>query len=216
MSGPEIQIETENRVDAASDRKAGDVTGVILAGGRSRRYGRDKALVPVAGTPLIQRVAGVLTDLFQRVVIITNRPKDYDFLHIPMVEDLIRGLGPIGGLHTAFSVLRTEWGFFVACDMPYLNAGLIRHMVSLKDPYDAVVPRIDWKMESLHALYRKRCGEAVRELIARKEYQVIRFFPQVAVRFVSEQEIRRFDPQLKCFFNINEPKQLFSISQRKR
>ena len=97
--------------------------------------------------------------------------------------------------------------------MPSLNPRLLRHMVECKDDFDVVVPRISGKMESLHALYRKSCLRAIRRLIDSRQYQVIRFFSKVSVRYVDEDEIRQFDPKLGSFFNVNTPQELESIQE---
>jgi len=185
-----------------------DVTGVILAGGKSSRYGTNKALAKINGIPLIENVIRVMGSLFQDLVLITNTPDEYAYLELPMYEDLIKGLGPIGGIYTALNSITNDAGFFVACDMPFLNPDLIRHLVGIRGDFDVVVPEISGKMETLHALYAGRCIPAVRKLIDVHEYQTIRIFPEVSVRYLKENEIRRFDPELRSFFNINRPEEL--------
>jgi len=185
-----------------------DVSGVILAGGKSSRYGTNKALVKIQGITLIEKVIGVMQSIFEHVILITNTPHEYSHLGLPMRQDLIKGLGPIGGIFTALTAIPNEAGFFVACDMPSLNQGLIRHMVEIRDDFDVVVPRISWKMETLHALYGKGCIAAIHRLIESKKYQTIQIFPEVSVRYVDEEEIREFDPGLESFFNVNRPQEL--------
>jgi len=185
-----------------------DVTGVILAGGKSSRYGTNKALAKINGIPLIENVIRVMGSLFKDLVLITNTPDEYAYLELPMYEDLIKGLGPIGGIYTALNSITNDAGFFVACDMPFLNPDLIRHLVGIRGDFDVVVPEISGKMETLHALYAGRCIPAVRKLIDVHEYQTIRIFPEVSVRYLKENEIRRFDPELRSFFNINRPEEL--------
>lgn len=157
---------------------------------------------------MIERVTRVLQSLFRNVIIITNTPEDYAFLQLPMFQDRIRGLGPLGGIYTAMSVLPGRAGFFVACDMPSLNRPLIRYMVEIRDDFDVVIPRISGQLESLHALYSTACLPAVERLIDAREYQVFRFFHEVSVRYVEETEVRRWDPHLRCFFNINRPEEV--------
>jgi molybdopterin-guanine dinucleotide biosynthesis protein A len=185
-----------------------DIAGVILAGGQSRRYGKNKALVEVGGLLLIERVIRVMGSVFERLMLMTNAPDEYAFLGLPMHEDLVKGRGPLGGIYTALKTMPHEGGFFVACDMPTLNADLIRHMVRIRGDFDAVVPRIAGRMDALHALYTRRCLSAVESLIGASQNQVIRFFDAVSARYVEEEEIRRFDPELRSFFNINDPKEL--------
>lgn len=191
-----------------SDPPYGELTGVILAGGKSRRYGRNKALVTIDGIALIERVLAVVQSLFQHVIIITNTPEEYAHLKLPMHEDIIKDLGPLGGVYTALRSIPTEAGFVVACDMPFLNRELIQYMIEIRGNFDVVVPRIDGFIEALHALYGKRCLPVIKRLIEQKHYQIIRMFPHVSVRHVREAEIRHFDPDLKSFLNINEPQHL--------
>jgi molybdopterin-guanine dinucleotide biosynthesis protein A len=188
-----------------------DVSGLILAGGESSRYGRNKALVDFNGIPLIQRVSSVMQSIFQEVIIITNTPKEYSFLKLPMHEDLIKGLGPLGGLFTGLTRMANDAGFLVGCDMPFLNSTLIRHIVEVRNDRDVIVPRISGMMEPLHALYRRGCLPAIRQLIDSRKYQIGQFFSEVSVKYIDEAIIRRFDPEMRCFYNINEPRQLDNI-----
>ena len=187
--------------------KIKDVSGVVLAGGRSTRYGENKALVKLHGIPLIERVLDVMRPIFRRVIIITNTPDEYSYLELPMYQDIIKGLGPLGGIITGLRVI-PDSGFFVACDMPFLSQGLIRHIVEIKADFDVVVPRIFGNMEALHALYGKACQSKIEGLINSKTYQIFRFFNEVSVRYVDEDEVRIFDPDLRSFFNINSPEGL--------
>lgn len=196
-----------------TDKLIKDVSGLILAGGESSRYGRNKALVKVNGISLIERVSLVMQSLFQEVILITNTPDEYSFLKLPMYEDLIKGLGPLGGLLTGLTRMSNNTGFLVACDMPSLNRELIRHIVRTRDNCDVIVPRISGLVEPLHALYSKRCLPVIRRLIDSHKYQLGQFFHLVSVKYVDEEVVRRFDPEIKCFYNINEPQQLNNIDQ---
>ncbi len=191
------------------------ITGIILAGGKSSRYGVNKAFIEINGVQLIERVITVMGSVFEHLILITNTPHEYTYLNLPMYEDLIKGLGPIGGILTGLKAISDESGFFVACDMPFINDDLIHYMVEVRDDYDAVVPRITWKMETLHALYRKSCLTAIRELIESNEYQTIKFFNKVRVRYVDWDEIRAFDPKQRSFFNVNSPQELLDATNLK-
>ncbi len=199
-----------DRTDHESHRPphVGDTTGVILAGGKSSRYGSNKALAELNGMPLIERVLGVMGSVFEDLILITNSPGEYAHLKIPMKEDLIKGLGPLGGIYTGLESISHEAGFFVACDMPFLNEGLIRHMLAISGDYDAVVPKIDWKIETLHTLYRKRCLPAIKSLIDSRNYQAKQFFQRIRVRYVGQDEILAFDPRLRAFANVNRPEEM--------
>jgi len=116
-----------------------------------------------------------MSSLFKDIILMTNTPAEYAYLGLPMVEDIIKGLGPIGGIYTALKVMDKEAGFFVACDMPF---------------------------------YGKRCIRPIERNIDKGIYQVIRVFQDVSVRYVEEEEIRRFDPDLRSFLNVNRPDEL--------
>jgi len=187
------------------------VTGVVLAGGKSTRYGTNKAFAEIQGIRLVERTIRVMGSVFERLLIVTNTPDEFAYLDLPMVEDLIKGFGPLGGIYTGLEAIDDEAGFFVACDMPFLRENFLRHMVSLRGDHDAVVPRVRWMVEPLHALYAKKCLPAIRESIHSREYQILKFFQKIKVRYVEEEEIRRVDPDLKSFFNINRPEDLERI-----
>ncbi|MBN1904078.1 MAG: molybdenum cofactor guanylyltransferase [Deltaproteobacteria bacterium] len=187
------------------------ITGIVLAGGKSSRFGSNKALARFNGMPLIERATSVLGRVFKNLMIITNSPLEYSYLKIPLYQDIIKGMGPVGGLYTGLDTLDDGWAFFCACDMPYINEGLVRYMAGLKEGYDAVVPKVDWKIEPLHALYSKRCVQAMKDLIIKKEFQTIKAFNSISVRFVGEEEIRQFDPELKTFLNVNRQDDLERI-----
>ena len=184
------------------------ITGIILAGGKSNRYGKNKALVHFNGVPLIEKGISVLQSLFENLILVTNTPDEYAYLGLPMFRDLIKGLGPLGGIYTGLEAIEDGWGFVTACDMPFLNHDLVRRIVSLKDEFDAVVPRVDWKIEALHALYSKSCLPAIREMINTDEYQIIRLFQKIRIKYLNEEEIRAVDPDLRSFTNINRPQEL--------
>jgi molybdopterin-guanine dinucleotide biosynthesis protein A len=188
------------------------ITGVILAGGKSTRYGTNKAFAEVQGVRLIERTIRVMGSVCPRLLLVTNTPAEYAYLQLPMVEDLIKGLGPLGGIYTGLEVIEDENGLFVACDMPFLREDLLRYLVTLRGDFDAVVPRIDWMVEPLHALYTKKCLPSLRKFIRSQELQILKFFQKIRVRYLEEEEIRKVDPDLKSFFNINRPEDLERIS----
>ena len=161
------------------------ITGIILAGGKSSRFGSNKALAKFNGKPLIERATGVLGRIFKNLIIITNSPLEYSYLKIPLYQDIVKGLGPVGGIYTGLDALDDGWAFFCACDMPFINEGLVRYLAGVRDGFDAVVPKVDWKIEPLHALYSKNCLPAIKELINKKEYQTIKAFNNIKLRALS-------------------------------
>jgi molybdenum cofactor guanylyltransferase len=184
------------------------VSGVILAGGKSSRFGSNKAFAEISGARLIERVISVMGSVFNELIIITNSLEDYSYLGLPMYEDIIKGVGPLGGIYTGLEKISCGSGFFAPCDMPFLNESLIRYMAELKNEFDAVVPMPVGEMEPLHAVYSKGCLPKIRALIESKELAVNKLCQSIGARFLTETEIRPHDPFLRSFLNINRIREL--------
>ncbi|MBI2082185.1 MAG: molybdenum cofactor guanylyltransferase [Deltaproteobacteria bacterium] len=136
--------------------KINDVTGVILAGGRSSRFGTNKALALFQGIPLIDRVLNVMSPLFHDLMIVTNTPEIYERLHLPLVKDFEPYLGPLGGIYTALRETRNDRIFVVGCDMPLLDPKVISGIIQKSEEADAVVPIHDGIREFLMAVYSRK------------------------------------------------------------
>ena len=206
-----MEPTVKTKADTEPPARYEHVTGVILAGGLSTRYCQDKAFLQISGVRLIEHIAEEMKRVFTRVILVTNQEKDFEYLKLPMVEDLIKGLGPIGGIYTGLRSISEQAGVFVACDMPLLHKGLIRYMVDLIDNHAAVVPSVGEWVEPLYALYTRSCLETIKDLIDEKRYQVKLFYDRVSVRYVREDEIRRFCSPDEAFLNINTPEEFARI-----
>jgi len=198
----------------AHDKRYDHITGIILAGGSSKRYGQDKAFLKIGNTRLIDSILQEMHTVFKRVILITNEKVKYEYLEIPMFEDLVKGFGPLGGIYTGLMSIPDQAGFFVACDMPHINRQLVRYMVDIKGNHRAVVPAVADKIEPLHAIYFQSCLKPIKHLIDTKRYQVRLFFDSIPVRYVKEDEIRRFCCPSKAFLNINTPDEFSKIKSR--
>ena len=187
----------------------------ILAGGQSRRMGRDKAMLSLwpGGPPLLQLVVDIVAPLADDVfVVASGRPAYADF-GVRVVPDAYPDAATLGGIATAIESSRTDATLVVACDMPMLSAQLIRHLRDVPRDYDVLVPVLAGESrqggrlvrQTLHAIYRPACLPPIREKIDAGRLQVIGFFPEVRVREMSEGEVRRFDPDLRSFHNANTP-----------
>ncbi len=191
-----------------------DITAVILAGGQSRRLGRDKAVEPFAGEPLIRRVIRRASEAVatQHVVVVVADPARAAALPLDdghrTAIDVFPDCGSLGGIYTGLNASSTEWALVTACDMPFLSAPLLADMAGLRDGVDAVVPVVDGRPEPTHALYSRRCLPAIESRIRAGQLKISGFFDDVEVRYVPESDIRRLDPDLLSFFNINRPEDL--------
>jgi molybdopterin-guanine dinucleotide biosynthesis protein A len=184
------------------------MVGAILAGGKSRRFGRNKSIQPFQGERLIERQVRVLRSLFPEVMIVTSALEPYLDLDVTIVQDIIPGLGPLGGIYTGLIFARGASIFVTAVDMPFLQPAVIRRMVEVFPGHDVVVPRLADYLEPLHAIYSPRCLAAVKRMLDREELEVVRFFPSAKKAYLEEEEIRRLDPEGLSFFNINTPEDM--------
>jgi len=200
-------------IPAAGSRIAG-ITGVILAGGASRRMGSNKALLPHQGGRFIELVYRCLEEVFEELLIVTNTPEDYGFLPCRKVPDLLTGMGVLSGIHSALCHSATPRIFAVACDMPHLNPGLIRHLAQQSEGSDVLIPESDKGIEPLHAVYHKDCLLAIEDALLAGERKVVSFFGKVKVRFAGREDVARFDPEFRSFRNINTPEDYYRLRER--
>ena len=189
-----------------------EVTGVILAGGMSRRLGRNKALELVGGHPLIERVIERVGSVAGRVLAVVNDEQRALELGLPSevdsVVDEYPDTGALGGIYTGLSTAATPWVLVVACDMPFFNKKLLRHLLEHRQNSDAVVPILDGRPEPTHAAYSKVCIPHIRSKIENRQLKISGFFDDVTVNCVPQQEVERFDPHRLSFFNVNTPDDL--------
>jgi len=175
----------------------------IIAGGKSRRFGRDKALYEYQGKKLIEHVHDALSPVFSDIAIVSSDSEKYEFLGLDIIPDIIPDLGPVGGIYTALERAGGKRVFAVACDMPCLNSEFISYMLSIADYYDVIIPFVSGFYEPLHTIYSSTCLEHVKELINRGERKITGFFEKVNVRPVSEEEIGYYDDPFYMLRNIN-------------
>ncbi len=184
------------------------MTGIVLAGGKSSRMGANKAFIEFGGKRLIEMTVDCLKALFPEVLIIANDPPLYAYLGVKVVSDLIPDSGSLGGIYTGLSAASYPACFFVACDMPFLNAELIKLLVREADGWDAVVPRVRGELQPLHAVYAKSCLPLMKESIDASVLKIARFFPKAKVKIIEEPALRTLDPYLFGFINVNTPLEL--------
>jgi molybdopterin-guanine dinucleotide biosynthesis protein A len=188
------------------------MTGIVLSGGESRRMGTDKAFLPIAGKPMIEHVLRALRSVTDQVIIVTNNPEAYISYGVRVVRDAVDKRGPLTGVYTGLFHSREEVNFVVACDMPFLNAGLISHMAKLAGEYDVVLPKIGEFVEPLHAVYRRGLLPLIEERIKRDARQIKKLFDEVRVRYVTESEIDCLDPKRLSFKNLNTPEEYKEVA----
>jgi molybdopterin-guanine dinucleotide biosynthesis protein A len=185
------------------------VSGVILAGGRSRRMGgAPKALLPFGGRPLIEHIAERLGSVLPDRVIVTNTPELYRFLDLPMVGDVFPEGGSLGGIYSGLRAVHTDAALCVACDMPFLAAPLVGYLASRAGEADVVIPEAAGELQTLHAVYSRACLPAMERRLRAGELKIIGFFGDVRVLRIGAAEVARFADPALAFMNLNTPEEL--------
>ncbi len=172
-------------------------SAVILAGGDSRRMGRDKSLLPVAGKPMIAAIVDRLKGLFDDIVISGGCPSDYDFLGLDVVPDRAEGQGPLMGIASALDRAKNDLSFVIACDIPDFELGFISRLAARAEGFDAVLPiNARGELEPVFAYYRKSVIETARAVLASGGRSVLDLVSRVRTRTVplpEGQEIRNIN-----------------------
>lgn len=194
----------------------GDVTGILLAGGKSRRMGKDKRFLLIGEQALFERTLAVLRSVFQTTCVVIAQDSQPLEGAVPVVRDLVADCGSLGGLYTGLKQAHTEYVFVVACDMPFLNPTLARHMVSLKDKADIVMVRLEQGLQPTHALYSRRCLPVIEEMLQARHLKIQHLVAHqsLRIRFVTESEWRKIDHEGLSFINVNTPADLDAARMR--
>ncbi|RME73795.1 MAG: molybdenum cofactor guanylyltransferase [Chloroflexi bacterium] len=190
------------------------VSIAILAGGQSKRMGQDKAFLDVGGRRVIDRVLAQVQGLSDDLFISANAPEKYREFGLPVVPDVFPGKAALGGIYSAIHTARHPHVLVVACDMPFLNRDLLAYLIQLAPTADVVVPLVNPPQpETLHAVYSKNCLPAIERRLAANRLRVVGFFEDVSVRYVSREEVARFDPHFYALMNMNTPQEWQTIRQ---
>lgn len=185
------------------------VSGVILAGGRSRRMGgAPKALIPFGGRPLIQHIAETLDAVLPDCLIVTNTPELYAFLGLPMVGDLFAEGGSLGGIFSGLRAVPGDAALCLACDMPFVSRGLVAYLAGRAAEADVVIPEAAGELQPLHAVYGKACLPAMERRLAAGQLKITGFFDAVRVLRIPAAEVARFEAPELAFMNLNTPDDL--------
>ncbi len=187
-----------------------EVTGVLLAGGNSRRMGEDKRYLVVGEQTLLERGLAVLRSLFQQVLVVIAQdspPLDVD---ARVVRDLLPACGSLGGLHSGLTEASTPYIFVVACDMPFLDPAVIAQFTSRRATADIVMAKLAGRLHPMHALYGQRCLPVVEQMIRAQQLKIQDMVSQTSLRvhYVTEADLLTLDPSGRSFHNVNTPADL--------
>ena len=204
------------------------VTGAILAGGKSRRMGENKALMQLGDNSLIGHVIRRIRLITDELLLVTNNPPEYVHLNVPMHGDILPGTGALGGIYTGLTHASHDAVLCVACDSPFLEPKLLTYLVSILGEYDAVMPythssqqtpfyqnkgigvtnpshNTQITLQTLCGVYSKRCLPIIEQMLRESELRVHAIQERAHIKCISSEIWREFDPEGMSFFNINTP-----------
>jgi molybdopterin-guanine dinucleotide biosynthesis protein A len=184
------------------------VAGVILAGGKSSRFGTNKALALHQGLPLVQGIARRLAPLFAETLLVTNTPEEYAFLGWPMTGDRFPDCGPMAGIQAALAAIRQPAAFICACDMPLVEAALVRHLCARRADYDVVLPWLAGGPEPLYAVYSRKALPRIEESLDQGNFRLNDLCRRLRVLRVGPAEILALLPDFATFHNVNRREDL--------
>ena len=183
--------------------------GIVLCGGKSRRMGRCKAMLPFGAERMLQRVVRLLGEVVEPVVVVAaigqELPQLAAMIHV--VRDRRPHRGPLEGLRAGLETLRyqADAAFVTACDVPLLMPPFVRRMIELAAGFDAAVPHVEGYDEPLAAVYRTSVLPEIEALLAADRLRPAFLFDQVRTRRITPEEFLDVDPDLGSLANVNSP-----------
>ena len=184
------------------------IAGVVLAGGKSRRMGKDKREISIHGKPLLERTVTVLLEVFSEVLLVLAEPEEErEQERVKIVTDIIPGCAAAGGLYTGLYYSLCPQVFVVACDMPFLQPAVIEFFSTRSPQADVVLAQLANGFQPMHGVYSKKCLPFLRDMLDAQDLRVQRIANHrtLNVHLISESELIPLDPQLLSFMNLNSP-----------
>ena|ERR1035437_651910 len=197
-----------------------NITGFILAGGKSTRMGTNKSLLTIGGLTVIERVVNLMRDLFKEVIIITNQFEEYSFLNLPMYEDIHKNIGPLAGIHSALVHTTTDKNFIISCDMPLMTGEVIKYLVEYPTDKLITIARADNFVQQLCGIYYQSLipyienitgmnnegGDEENPVQDKRGCSVLELVKNVPAEIIDIEEVYQ-DFRPGTFYNMNRPEE---------
>ena len=184
------------------------ISGFILAGGKSRRMGTNKALLTFQGKPLLEHMIGLIEPLCNKVAI-SGQNSEYVSFETEMVPDLYSDCGPIAGIFSALTYAVSDWSLIVSVDVPFVNEDLFLSLISNIGEYDCIIPKHTYGVEPLIGLYHRQILPVIEEMINSGDYRLTNLLSKLNTRYIDCNELIKKYPRL--FMNINRMEDYQSI-----
>ncbi len=183
-----------------------DLTGVILAGGKSSRMGVNKSFLKLGNQTIIERIVDLMKSIFSEVIIITNTPDEYKFLNLPLYEDIYKWKGPLAGIHSALTHSQTEKIFVLSCDVPLMSKEMIEYIIEYKSDKSIVFCETAGYHQPLVGVYSKKILNDIDNFISKNEMNdksFHQFLTIVDAEIIHPEKLSFYKDEI--FFNVNRP-----------
>lgn len=184
-----------------------DLTGIILAGGESRRMGTNKAFVEIEGLPMIRRVLAALRVCCSTVIIVAKDIQPYRRLGVRVVADAHPAQSALVGLCSGLAAATTPWAFVAACDLPFLSPEAVRMLARAAAGFEAAVPRVHGLWHPLHAVYATSAQPALEAQMTAGVLRLADAIQVLRLRPVTVQELESADATLRTLRNVNSARE---------
>ncbi len=203
-------------VSRSPDHEA--VTGLVVAGGKSSRFGSDKASAVVAGRTLLDWVLRGIAPACEALVVVRGRGQVLPLVDVELpvvvIDDAYHEKGPLAGLVAGMGAIHTPLAFAASCDVPLTESSLVSGLATLADGFDVVVPHVDGFPQPLLAIYRpSTCLNPFREAVDHDRLKITAAYSGLRVRVVREPDLRTMDPALASFRNLNRVDDLAAVER---
>lgn len=185
-----------------------NITGIILAGGKSSRMGTDKGLLSLNGKKIVEHISEALAQNTNTILVIANNTS-YDFLGYKVFQDIIKNCGPMGGIYTALEYSETENNMIASCDIPAVSSGMIEYIISQTADEDALIPIHNGETEPLCAVYKKTSANKIKEIINSGNYKMKDALKKLNTRYIDVTQYAGYTTNL--FSNINTPQEFKAL-----
>ena len=185
-------------------------TGVILSGGLNTRFnGQNKAFIRVGQKRMLDRLYDVFSDLFDDIILVTNHPLKFLDWDLTIVTDIFSVRSSLTGIHAGLFYMKHPFGFFSACDTPFLKKELVESLIErIENSTDIIMPETSAGFEPLCAIYSKRCLKQADQHLKENKLKIQLAFRGHRIKYIPESVLLQKDPELISFFNINTPDDL--------
>lgn len=202
-----------------------DITGIILAGGKSSRMGKNKSFLKIGNETIIERVRYLLQGIFKDVILITNDPDEYKFLDLPMFEDVYKHKGPLAGVHSGLVHSATDINFIISCDIPFMTKEMIKYLVDYRTSKLITIAKADGFIQQLAGKYSKAClndaekilkeqleMERRDEIQQKRRCNVLKLIDRVGAEIIDAEKLSFYNEDL--YFNMNKTEDYESVVQK--